>query len=153
MSFKQRGNSQFQRSPNKQNPIFLYFKAVGKQTESRSSETSATMTSSPCIFCLDEQRSPRRIPCGHSFCADCFERYLQLSQDSRCPLCRRDFRLDIQPASIRLSVPSAPSDPYALSTEAESDPDTLVLTLSEQECRFFEQLYREVRQPNNRIEF
>ncbi|KAH8280973.1 hypothetical protein KR054_006352 [Drosophila jambulina] len=104
------------------------------------------MTSSPCIFCLDEQRAPRRISCGHSFCADCFERYLRLGQDTRCPLCRRDFRPDIEPAS---SFPSPAND---ASTEADSD--TLMLTLSEQECRFFEQLYREVRQANNhRTEF
>ncbi|KAH8347156.1 hypothetical protein KR059_005863 [Drosophila kikkawai] len=106
------------------------------------------MTSSPCIFCLDEQRAPRRISCGHSFCAECFERYLKLGQDSRCPLCRRDFRTDVQP--------SIPHPLYALSAEADSDSgelglqtDTLVLTLSEQECRFFEQLFREVRQTNS----
>ncbi|KAH8385666.1 hypothetical protein KR200_006612 [Drosophila serrata] len=108
------------------------------------------MTSSPCIFCLDEQRLPRRISCGHSFCADCFERYLKLGQDTRCPLCRRDFRPDIQP------VPSMPSHGYGLSAEADLDSsdmdlqtDTLVVTLSEQECRFFEQLYREIRQTSS----
>ncbi|KAH8247658.1 hypothetical protein KR038_007605 [Drosophila bunnanda] len=103
------------------------------------------MTSSPCIFCLDKQRSPRRISCGHSFCADCFERYLKLGQDTRCPLCRRDFRPDIQTAP---SIPS-PDEAYSDSSDMDLQTDTLVLTLSEQECRFFEQLYREVRQTNS----
>ncbi|XP_017046506.1 tripartite motif-containing protein 10 isoform X2 [Drosophila ficusphila] len=106
------------------------------------------MTANPCIFCLDEQRFPLRISCGHSFCAECFEKYLQLGRDSRCPLCRRDFRPEIH---------SFPDDFYRASAEEggsmvllpEADLDTLVLTLSDQECRFFEQLFREVQLTNS----
>ncbi|XP_016949880.1 E3 ubiquitin-protein ligase TRIM50 [Drosophila biarmipes] len=96
------------------------------------------MTANPCIFCLDEQRLPHRISCGHSFCTDCFQRYLQLGQDSRCPLCRRDFRADLQPSP-------PPSESSSEDPVPENELDTLVLTLSEQECRFFEQLYRDLR--------
>ncbi|XP_016927038.4 E3 ubiquitin-protein ligase TRIM39 [Drosophila suzukii] len=95
------------------------------------------MTADPCIFCLDEQRFPHRLPCGHSFCTECFQRYLELGRDSRCPLCRRDFR------PVRQTSPPEETSPEEPAPENEMD--TLVLTLSEQECRFFEQLYRDLR--------
>ncbi|XP_052853372.1 E3 ubiquitin-protein ligase TRIM39 [Drosophila gunungcola] len=105
------------------------------------------MTANPCIFCLDEQRFPCRISCGHSFCAECFGKYLELVRDSRCPLCRRDFRTDFHPPSAdsgRLTfAPTEDSEFIASLPDVEMD--TLVLTLSEQECRFFEQLYRELQ--------
>ncbi|KAH8382399.1 hypothetical protein KR009_003315 [Drosophila setifemur] len=97
------------------------------------------MTANPCIFCLDEKRFPRRISCGHSFCADCFDRYLQLGCDWRCPLCRRDFRLP----DLLLPTGQLPDEPDE--AELALQTDTLVLSLSEQECRFFEQLHREAQ--------
>ncbi|XP_037732017.1 postreplication repair E3 ubiquitin-protein ligase RAD18 isoform X2 [Drosophila subpulchrella] len=96
------------------------------------------MTANPCIFCLDEQRLPHRISCGHSFCTECFQRYLELGRDSRCPLCRRDFRPVLEPSP--LPDETSPEEPGP-----ENEVDTLVLTLSEQECRFFEQLYGDLR--------
>ncbi|EDW98144.2 uncharacterized protein LOC6537891 [Drosophila yakuba] len=110
-------------------PIFC----IPQPVEQNKSDTSAA----------NEQSYPHRISCGHSFCAACFRKYLELGRDLRCPLCRRDFRADIQPAP--------PSDS---AEELESLPatemDTLVLTLSEQECWFFEQLYREVQLTSRR---
>ncbi|KAH8268257.1 hypothetical protein KR026_002830 [Drosophila bipectinata] len=102
------------------------------------------MTANPCIFCLDEQRNPRIISCGHSFCAECFERYMQIGRDTRCPLCRRDFRPNFAPAHHN-SAPDGSLPATLPSDSAEADPDTLILTLSEQECRLFEQLYREAQ--------
>ncbi|EDV43994.1 uncharacterized protein Dana_GF18764 [Drosophila ananassae] len=102
------------------------------------------MTANPCIFCLDEQRNPHLISCGHSFCAECFERYIQLGCDTRCPLCRRDFRPNFSPAPPE-PAPDG-SLPASLPTDSvEGDTDTLILTLSEQECRLFDQLYREAQ--------
>uniref|UniRef100_A0A6P4FNX0 E3 ubiquitin-protein ligase TRIM50 n=1 Tax=Drosophila rhopaloa TaxID=1041015 RepID=A0A6P4FNX0_DRORH len=110
------------------------------------------MTANPCIFCLDEQHLPRRIPCGHSFCTECFDKYLELVRDSRCPLCRRDFRTDFPPPLDDFSrvtfASGEESEPLVALPEVELD--TLVLTLSEQECRFFDQLYREVELVNGR---
>ncbi|KAH8356415.1 hypothetical protein KR084_012363, partial [Drosophila pseudotakahashii] len=119
-------------------PIFCSPRPVEPNSRDTSAANSTsnfvTMTANPCIFCLDEQRFPHRISCGHSFCAECFVKYLELGRDSRCPLCRRDFRPDLQPP--------LPVDDTAEESGAETEADTLVLTLSEQECRFFEQLYR-----------
>ncbi|XP_017128924.1 postreplication repair E3 ubiquitin-protein ligase RAD18 [Drosophila elegans] len=105
------------------------------------------MIANPCIFCLDEQRFPCRISCGHSFCTECFGKYLELVRDSRCPICRRDFRTDFHPTpadSGRVTFAST-EDPESMVSPTEAEMDTLVLTLSEQECRFFEQLYRELQ--------
>ncbi|XP_039492501.1 uncharacterized protein LOC120452376 [Drosophila santomea] len=110
-------------------PIFC----IPQPVEQNKSDTSAA----------NEQIYPHRISCGHSFCSACFRKYLELGRDLRCPLCRRVFRADIPPPP--------PSDS---AEELESLPgtemDTLVLTLSEQECWFFEQLYREVQLTSRR---
>ncbi|KRF83255.1 uncharacterized protein Dvir_GJ25884 [Drosophila virilis] len=62
----------------------------------------------PCIFCLDEQQRPCCLPCSHSFCTDCLERYLQVRGDPRCPLCRREFqpcRHQNNPIKMEISGP------------------------------------------------
>nr|NP_001247265.1 uncharacterized protein Dmel_CG34289, isoform C [Drosophila melanogaster]AFH06583.1 uncharacterized protein Dmel_CG34289, isoform C [Drosophila melanogaster] len=91
----------------------------------------------------NEQRYPHHISCGHSFCSACLKKYLELGRDSRCPLCRRDFRADIQPSLSNNSAEEVESLPG-------TEMDTLVLTLSEQECWFFEQLYRDVELTSRR---
>lgn len=68
----------------------------------------------PCIFCLDEQQRPCRLPCSHSFCTDCLERYLQVRGDPRCPLCRRVFQV-------------SPREPAEASNDSTTDPDTHVV--------------------------
>ncbi|XP_002137008.2 tripartite motif-containing protein 10 [Drosophila pseudoobscura] len=119
---------------------------------------SGTMTDNVCIFCLDEQRLPHRIPCGHSFCSECFERYLQVGLDTRCPLCRQDFRPHAQgePLDRAANTERYPLDEDdltmgliedfgSLSGSDSLQSDTLLLTLTEQECRFFDELYREAQ--------
>ncbi|KAH8312190.1 hypothetical protein KR044_009748, partial [Drosophila immigrans] len=124
----------------------------------------------PCIFCLEEQHRPRWLPCAHSFCAECLEHYLLVRGDRRCPLCRREFQVSAgQPAEASNDSHTDP-DPHhrvvpaaaaAASPQAEQfvhlfdidfdfdrldmdNNDTLVLTLTEQEIRFFANLYGEV---------
>ncbi|XP_022209501.2 uncharacterized protein LOC111065575 [Drosophila obscura] len=121
-----------------------------------------TMADNVCIFCLDEQRLPHRIPCGHSFCTECFEHYLQVGLDTRCPLCRQDFRPHTggggEPPSD--NAPNVGQYPLDADDRADMDliedfdslssidtlqTDTLLLTLTDQECRFFDELYREAQ--------
>ncbi|XP_030371173.1 tripartite motif-containing protein 10 [Scaptodrosophila lebanonensis] len=92
------------------------------------------MSSNTCIFCLDEQRSPHWIPCGHSFCTECFQRFLQLSADYRCPLCRSEFQPNLIEENCTL-----------LLTDINIETDTLVLNLTEEEFRLFEEMFREVQ--------
>ncbi|XP_062123423.1 tripartite motif-containing protein 3 [Drosophila sulfurigaster albostrigata] len=126
---------------------------------------------SPCIFCLEEQHHPHWLPCAHSFCSDCLQRYLVVRGDLRCPLCRREFQVSAEasndshtapdshhrvvvPAAMSATQPSAIEDANVRTTEHHLHQlfeldfdrlnDTLMLTLTEQEIRFFANLYGEV---------
>ncbi|ALC46934.1 CG34289 [Drosophila busckii] len=106
-------------------------------------------SSSPCIFCLEEQQQqPTRLPCRHSFCRLCLERYLQLSRDRRCPLCRRGFQLSADAAAVAVPDRTVLADEHVLDLDRDMLNDTLVLTLSEQEMRFFAELYDEATRSN-----
>lgn len=129
----------------------------------------------PCIFCLDEQQRPCCLPCSHSFCTDCLERYLQVRGDPRCPLCRREFQVsagdpaeasndsttDPDPHVVPAAMP-APEPPHQdgdlrtpdfvhlFDIDIDMLNDTLVLTLTEQEIRLFANLYDEVLREDQR---
>jgi uncharacterized protein YbaR (Trm112 family) len=49
-----------------------------------------------CAFCLDILACPHNINCGHSFCADCLEKYLDSDQVDIicCPVCREEVAHD-----------------------------------------------------------
>ncbi|XP_023179865.1 E3 ubiquitin-protein ligase TRIM21 [Drosophila hydei] len=129
----------------------------------------------PCIFCLDEQQRPCRLPCSHSFCTDCLVRYLQVRGDFRCPLCRRVFQVSTrEPAEASNDsttdpdthvVPAAMPAPepahqhadlrsadfvHLFDIDIDMLNDTLVLTLTEQEIRLFANLYDEVLREDQR---
>ncbi|KAH8417566.1 hypothetical protein KR222_001953, partial [Zaprionus bogoriensis] len=75
----------------------------------------------PCVFCLDEQQRPRRLPCGHTFCTVCLVRYLQVRDDPRCPLCRRVFQVsagDLDEASNDSTIDPV-SAPYVVAAVME----------------------------------
>ncbi|KAL7728194.1 hypothetical protein ACLKA6_005612 [Drosophila palustris] len=128
---------------------------------------------SPCIFCFDEQQRPRRLPCAHSFCSDCLERYLQVRGDPRCPLCRREFQFQVSagdPAEASNDsttdpdphvVPAAATIPdehlqttdqflHLFDIDIDMLNDTLVLTLTEGEIRLFADLYEGVIRDDQR---
>jgi len=49
-----------------------------------------------CPICKDEIQNPRLLPCIHSFCLGCLERYCRDSlpgDDVPCPVCRTDFEI------------------------------------------------------------
>ena len=41
-----------------------------------------------CAICLDIFKDPRRLPCGHSFCADCLDKLVERRESFDCPICK-----------------------------------------------------------------
>lgn len=45
-----------------------------------------------CVICIDLIKNPIYFNCGHSFCSDCIDQYIECSknrQNLKCPLCRK----------------------------------------------------------------
>lgn len=48
-----------------------------------------------CSICLNYIIEPRMTPCGHMFCSECLQNWIQsVYPQTRCPCCRESFRLD-----------------------------------------------------------
>ncbi|KAI9999914.1 hypothetical protein NQD34_011757, partial [Periophthalmus magnuspinnatus] len=48
-----------------------------------------------CSLCLDVLKDPTTIPCGHSFCLSCIDKYWneqEVGQDCICPSCAKAFK-------------------------------------------------------------
>jgi len=49
-----------------------------------------------CPICTENYEDPRTLPCIHSFCFKCIDRYIKSNQhksQQACPLCRKEFAL------------------------------------------------------------
>ena len=49
-----------------------------------------------CPICQDDIKDPRLLPCIHTFCLECLERYCKdklPGDDAPCPECRQEFRI------------------------------------------------------------
>ena len=44
-----------------------------------------------CLFCSDIYQEPSILPCKHTFCYDCLQRWVR--EKTSCPLCRRKFKV------------------------------------------------------------
>lgn len=80
----------------------------------------------PCVFCLDEQRRPCCLACGHTFCTLCLVNYLQVRDDRRCPLCRRVFQVSASDLCEASNVSNTDPDSYVVS--AVMQPGTTTAT-------------------------
>ncbi|KAK7066757.1 hypothetical protein SK128_021666 [Halocaridina rubra] len=57
-----------------------------------------------CIICeqnFSDEKIPRNLTCGHSFCTHCIDQFLQTNQEKRCPECRQELAVN---SSSGLSV-------------------------------------------------
>ncbi|XP_035671514.1 tripartite motif-containing protein 3-like [Branchiostoma floridae] len=46
-----------------------------------------------CGICLEDFKTPKLLPCGHTFCQACLERYVRGASDMTCPVCRRQVAI------------------------------------------------------------
>ncbi|CAH1251654.1 TRIM3 [Branchiostoma lanceolatum] len=46
-----------------------------------------------CGICLEDFKTPKLLPCGHTFCQACLERYVRGASDMTCPVCRRQVAM------------------------------------------------------------
>lgn len=44
-----------------------------------------------CPVCHELLRDPRRLPCGHNFCAECLARCVTHASTATCPVCRTPY--------------------------------------------------------------
>jgi len=43
-----------------------------------------------CTICLEYYKRPKRLNCFHKFCSECISRWIYLSFNDTCPLCRNE---------------------------------------------------------------
>ncbi|XP_062389233.1 zinc-binding protein A33-like isoform X2 [Sardina pilchardus] len=55
-----------------------------------------------CPVCCDIFRDPVLLPCSHSFCRECLQRYWESSGARSCPVCRRRSSRRNPPANLAL---------------------------------------------------
>ncbi|XP_061890978.1 tripartite motif-containing protein 12A-like [Entelurus aequoreus] len=55
-----------------------------------------------CPSCLDVFKDPVMLPCSHSFCRSCVERWWEGKKDRSCPLCRTECRSMDLPLNLAL---------------------------------------------------
>ncbi|ESO92129.1 hypothetical protein LOTGIDRAFT_121359, partial [Lottia gigantea] len=47
-----------------------------------------------CSICFDSVKSPKILPCGHTFCLGCIERYIgNKTETVTCPICKQDVKI------------------------------------------------------------
>ncbi|KAK3602169.1 hypothetical protein CHS0354_013236 [Potamilus streckersoni] len=49
-----------------------------------------------CSICMDNFKTPKLIPCHHTFCCKCLEDYVQVNLSNgrfKCPICRKNVKL------------------------------------------------------------
>ncbi|KAI8505920.1 hypothetical protein Bbelb_162730 [Branchiostoma belcheri] len=61
-----------------------------------------------CSVCLDLFVTPKKLPCGHTFCLDCLQKHSAVKVLFSCPLCRLNIK--IPPGGIPY-LPSGRLDP------------------------------------------
>ncbi len=52
---------------------------------------SSERAQSECSVCLNTYDCEQRLPCDHSFCADCMVKLVASNLSNTCPLCRSPF--------------------------------------------------------------
>ncbi|ESP01773.1 hypothetical protein LOTGIDRAFT_139123 [Lottia gigantea] len=63
---------------------------------------AASLTNIPeCSICCEDFKTPKFLPCGHTFCLDCIERYIgDKIETFHCPLCGQDVTIPVGGAKM-----------------------------------------------------
>jgi len=57
-----------------------------------------------CSICLSSvSLKPKKLPCGHSFCIECINKWLETSTAHDCPECRTVIEIQVKPSVPRLA--------------------------------------------------
>ncbi|ESO92193.1 hypothetical protein LOTGIDRAFT_121286 [Lottia gigantea] len=56
---------------------------------------TASVSNTPeCSICYEGFTIPKILPCGHTFCVDCLERYIgDKTETFPCPICQQDVKI------------------------------------------------------------
>ncbi|XP_071814690.1 tripartite motif-containing protein 2-like [Apostichopus japonicus] len=54
-------------------------------------DTNGDLSFSSCPVCFEEYKDPKILPCGHTFCLQCLQSIVKLSDDPSCPKCKKEF--------------------------------------------------------------
>jgi len=86
----------------------------GHSTRRKSKVREHKAVAPTCEICYDEYNQPKLLPCGHTFCHRCLEKFVNPKLLVECPSCRKETQLSVLgvaslPDNIALRrEPSAP---------------------------------------------
>ncbi|KAK3084108.1 hypothetical protein FSP39_008261 [Pinctada imbricata] len=124
--------------------------ATATPSEDDSEENSSTKsTRYVCPICLESLKTPRSLPCLHTFCEDCSQTFITAAagknrDDAACPVCRKQIVAPEPGLSHEKWAKSFPLN-YYLSTSFQSTNDAQSDVTNEMEnCRFCEKSSKSV---------
>ena len=71
-----------------------------------------------CPICQEDLKDPRLLPCIHSFCLECLQRYCRDAvegDDMPCPVCRYEFEIP-KDGIAGLPIRTHAQEPFNVST-------------------------------------
>ncbi|ESO89833.1 hypothetical protein LOTGIDRAFT_145824, partial [Lottia gigantea] len=56
--------------------------------------TASASNASECSICFENFKTPKILPCGHTFCIGCIQRLIcDKTETFPCPICQQDVKI------------------------------------------------------------